>query len=450
MTSPSTPRIAIVGSGPSGCYLAQSLRRHWPDAEIVILDRLASPFGLIRYGVAADHQSTKAITRQFERLFERDGVRFAGNVELGSDVTLTDLRACFDLVALATGLAEDRALDIPGEHLPGVTSAGPFTRTLNAHPFAPVELPDLGERAVIIGGGNVAVDVLRFLAKRPEDFVGSDIADEPLAAYAAHPNSRITVLSRSGIAAAKSDALMLRELGKLAHVRFSCPDPLDVPADADRSAHARSAAVRELIDPTRPTSAELEVEFRFGWVPERIEGTDHVSAVALRAADGRTELIDADAVIRAAGFQLGSGLAGVLGDGAGSADSIGDADIGDADIGIDLTHRTDLGFLAAGLYRTGWVKRGPVGTIPENRTDAKAVADEIATDAAAGMLVIDPARLGFEGLPLSCRNASISYSHWTELNRAECAAAGADRVRRKTPNHDAMLRLARTGAPTPA
>lgn len=430
MTSELTPRIAVVGSGPSGCYLAQTLRRAWPESEITLIDRLASPYGLVRYGVAADHQGTKAITRQFERLFTDGNARFAGNLSLGVDVSLAELHASYDVVVLATGLAADRPLGIPGEGLPGVHAAGELTRTLNGHPFAPAELPRLGERPLIIGGGNVAIDLLRFLAKRPADYAGSDIAEGPLGAYAASPARRITIASRSGIAAAKSDPLMLRELGKLAHVRFHCADPLDLPEGADRAAVARVAAVAELIDSERPVSADaVDVDLRFGWAPAAIEGTDRVTGVRLTAADGRSETVPADAVIPAIGFHLGDGLAGALGS------------------GHDLGHRVDTGRLAEGLYRTGWVKRGPVGRIPENRADAKAVAEEIVADLAAGRLRVDPAKPGFDGLPAAARAAALPFAAWQCLDRAEQAQAGPDRVRRKTPDHQEMLRLARTSSP---
>ncbi|MEB4614743.1 FAD-dependent oxidoreductase [Leucobacter sp. M11] len=429
MSSPSTPRIAIVGSGPSGCYLAQSLRRALPEAIITVFDQLACPFGLIRYGVAADHQSTKAITRQFERLFTRDGVTFAGNIRLGRDLGLDELQEHYDLVALATGLSQDRGLTVPGEHLPGVHSAGVLTRLLNAHPDSTGPFPELGPAPVILGAGNVAIDLVRFLAKRPEHFAGSDIHDDALADYAARPAERITVVSRSPVATAKGDPLMLRELGKLEHVRFTSPDDLSVPADADRAAIARAEALATLTDPARAHSSAVEVVLRFGWAPGEILAdptTGRAATVALTNAAGDREPLAASAVIRAVGFELGSGLAGLV----------------PAEL---LEHRSDSGFVRDGLYRTGWVKRGPTGTIPENRSDAKQVADEIQADLASGRIVLDPRKRGFAGLPAAVQERAVSFADWQRLDLAEIAEAGPDRVRRKRADHDHMLRLARSG-----
>ena len=159
-------KVAIVGAGPSGCYLAQALLKAAPELEVDLIDALPVPYGLVRYGVAADHQGTKAVARQFARVFERQGAQFWGNVALGREVTLEALQGAYDAVVLAAGLAGDRRLGVPGDDLPGVHGAGRLTRALYEHPEAEA-LPALGAHPLIVGNGNVAIDLLRLLAKAP-------------------------------------------------------------------------------------------------------------------------------------------------------------------------------------------------------------------------------------------------------------------------------------------
>ena len=167
--------IAIVGSGPAGCYLADQLLRVMPDATVDVIERLPVPFGLIRYGVAPDHQTTKAATRVLDKVLARDRVAFFGNVEVGRDVRLVELLAFYDAVVLATGAGVDRRLGVPGEDLPGVIPSGAFVGWYNAHPDFPPVVLDGVRRATIIGNGNVAIDVARVLAKGRKEMAGSDL-----------------------------------------------------------------------------------------------------------------------------------------------------------------------------------------------------------------------------------------------------------------------------------
>lgn len=415
------PQIAIVGSGPSGCYLAQALLRSLPHAEITIIDRLASPFGLIRYGVAADHQHTKAITRQFERLFQAGNVRFAGNVELGRDVGLDELRAHFDAVVLATGLSADRALALPGGELPGVIGAGTVTRALNAHPDEPTTLPDLGSDVVLIGAGNVALDLLRFLVKAENDYDASDIADPALERYLGSPAARVTVASRSDAAHAKGDAQMLRELAALPRAVYRLPDdPGSALADdgaLDRAQAGRLAAVEELVASERPAHPGPAVTLRFGVIPVRILGEERVEAVEFAAGDD-VVVVPATSVITAVGFAASGPLAALLAD------------------------HSEVGGIEPGLYRTGWAKRGPSGGIPENRACAKSVAEEIVADVTSGALPGSETRLGFDGLPADVRAASVDYAQWLRLEQHERELAPSGRIRRKISDHDRMVAIA--------
>ena len=216
-------KIAIVGSGPSGCYLAQALLKSAPDLEVDLIDALPVPYGLVRYGVAADHQGTKAVARQFARVFERQGAQFFGNVTVGRDVSLEALRGAYDAVVLAAGLSGDRRLGVAGDDLAGIYGAGHLTRALYDHPDAN-PLPDLGKSPLIIGNGNVAIDLLRLLAKQPEELDGSDLGAAATAWLAASGIETLTIVGRSPAAQAKFDPVMIKELAKLGHVQIEVRD----------------------------------------------------------------------------------------------------------------------------------------------------------------------------------------------------------------------------------
>jgi ferredoxin--NADP+ reductase len=418
MTTPLS--VAIVGSGPSGCYVAQSLRRALPRPEITIYDRLASPFGLVRYGVAPDHQSTKSIQAQFARLFERDDVRFAGNVDVGTDVSLEQLRTIHHVVVLAAGLSTDRKLGIPGEDLPEVYRAGNLTRLFNAHPLEPSGVPNLGTSVVIIGGGNVSINFLRLLIKQSEDFTSSDIDDAALNEYMQSPVRRVDLICRATVTSAPSDPVMLAELGRIRGVKFACSDPLDVADEAPRPAIARAKAVAELLEVDPGTETRVEVALHFGWTPAAIEGGEHVQAVQLRSTDsaGAGKHLEADSLITAIGFDFDGGDWHGLG---------------------PLKADSGSGVLGPGLYRAGWFKRGPRGTIAENRKCAKAVADEIIADLESLELQPKP---GYQGLPADVRERAVGYDAWKLLEAAELESAPADRTRRKFPSHEHMVAIA--------
>lgn len=417
--------IAIIGSGPSGCFAAQLLRRAWKDAEIVVFDRLAAPYGLIRYGVAPDHQHTKAITRQFDRLFAEGSVRFAGNVEVGTDIGLAELRDRFDLVLLASGRWRDRTLSVPGSRLDGVVPSGDIVNALNAVPRPSIPLPRIGERVVVVGAGNVAIDMVRFLVKTAEDYAGSDVAPPALEQYLASPASRITVLSRSPIASAKADVAMIRELGRIAGVRYTFAN--SSPATEDNAlGRKREAAFADLasIDADDPRA---HVHFIFGAEPSRIAGRERVERVHLGAAPaGEASVIPADTVISAIGFDV---------------HAPGHLNYAEE---FDFAPSDGSGRLGPGLYRVGWLKRGPVGAIPANRADSTLVVNEILAAVEAGERFASPGRGGFAALPGSVRDQAVSFEQWRKIDAAETAAAEPGRIRAKLPSHDAMLDVARS------
>jgi ferredoxin--NADP+ reductase len=359
------PRVAIVGAGPSGCYTAQFLLKRWPDADVTIYDRADTPYGLIRYGVAPDHLGTKAIAKQFARLFDGGKVTFAGGVEIGRDVPLAALRADNDAVVLATGLWADRTLD--GFHdadgrpaFAGVHGSGALTRMINGHPDARPGDVLLGRRIVIVGTGNVAVDLVRLILTPAESLRSLDVPEAAIAALQSGPVETIDVVGRSAATGAKFDAAMIKELGGLPDVRFELAES-GVPDAADPTPAAE--AVRAGVAGSPDTASRL-VRFHFGWTPERLTGDQQVRTAVFRAADGsdRELELDADSVCTAVGFTEAAEDAVLR-----SAFESDDSDL-------------DRGLLAPGLYCVGWLRRGPVGTIPANRADARLVADTVIAD----------------------------------------------------------------------
>ncbi|QPM92230.1 FAD-dependent oxidoreductase [Pseudooceanicola algae] len=410
-------QIAIVGAGPSGCYLAQALLKAVPGAHIDILDRLPVPFGLVRYGVAPDHQGTKAVARQFARLFEKQGVGFIGNVTLGQEgeggtLSLSELQSAYDVVVLALGLPKDRALPLPGAALPGVIGAGQLTRHWNDHPDDSASLPDLGRRVVIVGQGNVAIDVLRILAKRAEHFDGSDLAHRHSDHIAAAGIESIDILGRSPAHEAKFDPVMVKELAKLPHMGFAFEGLAH--SGAASQDDARLEALANL-----PAAADhdIRVTFHFGATPTRLTGTDRVSAAQFDC-DGAELSLPCDTVVSAIGFE--THVPGLRDDLLAGAEDAA------------------LGVLRPGLYAAGWFARGPRGTIPENRQAAQALAARIAQD--LGTL---PKTSKTGAAALAARLSGLTdYAGWQRIDAAELAACDAGRVRAKVADLTDMLTLA--------
>ena len=381
-----SPSIAIIGSGPSGCYAAQFLRRQWRDAEIVIFDRLALPYGLVRYGVAPDHQGTKAVTKQFDRLFERDAVTFVGRTEIGSDITLEALRESFDVVLLATGLSADRPLDGAGADLPGIFGAGAITRLVNGHPEEDADTLVLGQTVTIVGQGNVAIDLVRLFLTPAAELRALGVDEAVVSALGRGPVRSIEIVGRSHAPTAKFDVAMARELGRLPDVRFLADGLLASLTRAEPD--PRITAITELVQ-SSPAEASRLVQFRFGWTPESVAGTAAVASITFRSASGSGETltIPTDSVCTAIGFSERE-----------------DAALRRADLESAATD-LDRGVLDDGLYCVGWLRRGPHGTIPANRVDSRMVVDEIIAAVQDGTLI--PYKPGYGNLTSPTLTPSI-------------------------------------------
>jgi ferredoxin/flavodoxin---NADP+ reductase len=408
-------RIAIVGAGPSGCFTAQGLLKSRPGWQVDLIESLPVPYGLVRYGVAADHQGTKAIARQFERLFERQGAGFYGNVTLGRDVTLAALRGAYDAVVLAAGLSGDRVPDIgldPAQ-VQGVTGAGALTRALYDHPDA-TALPDLGGHVVILGNGNVAIDLLRLLAKSPAELEGSDLGQAATDWLATRKINSLTIVGRSAAAEAKFDTVMIKELARLAAVTLRVAD---LPAQVE--GHKGLTALAEidgLATGTRP------VTFRFGLTPQAVvTEAGQIRALRFASASGSEEL-SCDALITAIGFQSTGNL--------------------DRDALIAGAEAAGDGKIATGLYVAGWFRRGPRGTIADNRSDGMALATRIIADLETAPQAERAGRTELAAL-LAADHPVVRYPDWQRIDAGEVAQAMPGRCRTKFTTRADMLRLAR-------
>lgn len=401
--------IIIVGAGPGGCFLAQSLRKALPESELTIMDRLPVPYGLIRYGVAPDHQGTKAVTRQFDRLFERQNIHFMGNVCLGKDVSLEELRTYFDVVVLSTGLSKDRPLGSDFLHLSHVYGAGKITRMWNGHPYEASFRPELGEDVVVIGNGNVAIDVVRLLAKGSEDFAGSDIHDDVLAPDVKH----IHLVGRSPAAQAKFDPAMVRELSTISNLCIELGTGSSLDGDADNKV---LQALSDICSENSMAAAKtLTLHFELPVKAPVLDETTLTGIVFNRA--GEDVHIKCDSLISAIGFEDDGGL-------------------GRPKL---LLEASDLenGQLDVGLYATGWFRRGPQGTIPENRKDAQAVAARIVADLQAenhGKNAV-----GRSALLERVTDIATTYQDWLAIDAVEREQAPDGRVRQKLTTVEDML-----------
>jgi NADPH-dependent glutamate synthase beta subunit-like oxidoreductase len=407
-------RVAIIGSGPAGCYLADHLFRLLPDVSIDILERLPVPFGLIRYGVAPDHQGTKAITRVLDRVLSRDRVSFFGNVEVGRDVRLDELMSLYDAVVLATGAEWDRQLGSPGEDLPGVVGSGAFTGWYNNHPDRAAPPVQSMSSAVIIGNGNVAIDVTRVLAKGPSELAGSDLSPEVTAWLDSQPIESIHIVGRRGAADAKFTEHELAELGTLERARPVVVDPADLSGDG-----AVVETLRRFAAEGRKSA--VAINFHFNLTPIAFLGDEQLCAVQFRSADGSNIELPAQLAVTCIGYES------VV---CSSANPVN---------GLFPNHN---GKVEDRLYVVGWAKRGPSGTIPTNRAEAQQVAQEISREVAD---TNRPGAAALRQLLEERRVCWVDYAAWHRIDAAEMARAGERRCRRKFVTVTELLEAAQAG-----
>jgi len=416
--------IAIIGSGPAGFYTAEAAHKAFgDDVRIDIIDRLPVPYGLIRSGVAPDHQSIKAVARRYEAVALGDNVRFIGHVTVGEAVSVAELVELYDAVVLATGAPVDRALGVPGDDLPGVHGSASFVGWYNGHSdWADLTPIPPGGTAVIVGNGNVALDCARILAKTRDEFHGADIAEHALEAMHAGRLSRITILGRRG---PHQIAMTPKELGELGHLAIAAPrvDLADLPPAEDDAAldpGLRKSVAHLRAFAAEPRDAATIIDFDFFASPVAIEGEGRAMKVIVArtqldergraVATGETYAIPADLVVSCIGYRTPP-IAGVPYDEAGGRFANDDGRIGD------------------GLWCVGWAKRGPSGTIGTNRPDGLAVVARIAEEIGEG--AGKPGGAGLDPLLIERGAAPVTFEHWQDIDAAEVARAPAGKPREK-------------------
>ena len=420
--------FAIIGSGPAGFYTAEALAKDFGDeARIDIIDRYAVPYGLIRFGVAPDHQSLKAVSKRYDKVAETDNVRFVGNVTVGSDIQVGDLTALYDAVILATGAPHDRKLGIPGEDLPGVVGSAAFVGWYNGHPdFADLDPRLDGTHAAVIGNGNVALDCARILAKTGHEFEGSDIVGHALCALEAAATRTITIFGRRG---PHQIAMTPKELGELGHLEEASPevDAADFPpVEADEAlepGHRKSITIlRDFAARGADSSKPKRMVFDFFAKPLRIEGDGRAERLVVERTrlddeqraigTGETYEVPASLVISAIGYSTPP-MAGVP---------------------YDQKHGhylNDHGQISDQLYCVGWARRGPTGTIGTNRPDGYEVAEQVKTAVPRGS---DGGRRGGAGLDALLVERGIEatgFDDWRQIEKAEEAQARPGSPREK-------------------
>ncbi|MGK2240947.1 MAG: ferredoxin--NADP+ reductase [Rhodococcus sp. (in: high G+C Gram-positive bacteria)] len=455
-------RVAIVGSGPSACYAGEELLTRHSNVEVNMFEKLPTPWGLVRAGVAPDHPDTKDVIRSFERTVTRPGFHFHLNVEIGIDITHEELLSHHDAVIYAVGAHGDRRLNIPGENLPGSHSATDFVAWYNGHPRAADFTFDLSsERAVVIGNGNVALDVARILLTDVENLSRTDAADHALVALAESRVNEVVVLGRRGPAQAAYTTPELLALGHLNGI-----DVVVEPADAELDAHT-AAWLRAYPDPTAQFKSSITAEYatrsprnqrritlRYLGSPLEVLGVDRARGLRIAlnelitAPDGRIqsnptgviEDLECGLIMRSVGYR-GEPVQGLPFDDARALLPNTEGRV------VDPTAGTPI----RGVYTTGWIKRGPSGVIGTNKKCALETVSGLLADHSVGRLTApERSRRELEALIEQRQPRALDYDGWQAINQHEQSTAhGTSRPRVKILNIEEMLQIASSDRASP-
>jgi len=419
-------KVAIVGAGPAGYFAALALNNLQTDElkfSIDMIERLPTPWGLVRSGVAPDHPKIKTVAKVFEKVANEPNFRLFANVELGSDLTIEQLKEMYDAVVIATGSALGKRLGIPGEDLPGSMSAAAFVPWYNAHPDFKDEEIDLNcDTAVVIGAGNVAMDVARMLALEPSELDPTDTADHAIDAFKKSAVRNVVISARRGPENAAFTSPELRELPKLEHTNVII-DKSDIEAaiarvgaEPEKDVKSNLDAMLMIADQTA-TNHERTMTFQFLATPVEIKGKDRVEEVVFkRTGTEETFSIKCGLVITAIGYEAAS-LEGIP-------------------YAKGKVVNTD-GRVQENVYVVGWAKRGPSGVIGTNKSDAAEVMKLLVEDLKAP-------KNGGDISQIINHNKVVTQMHWQAINEAEIAAGEpVGKPRRKAVTREELLKLGR-------
>ena len=420
--------FAVVGSGPSGFYTAEALNKAYgAQARVDIIDRYPVPYGLVRFGVAPDHQSLKAVSKRYDQTADSAGVDFIGNVCVGRDVSVAELLDCYDSVVLAIGAPNDRKLGIPGEDLPGVVGSAAFVGWYNGHPeFADFDPALGGTHAAVIGNGNVALDCARILSKSRAELESGDIVNHALQALEQSPIRTVTILGRRG---PLQISMTPKELGELGRLDSATPvvEPQDFPpAEADEllePGQRKSVSIlRDFAANGPDRSKETRIVFDFFARPVAIEGDGKAERIVVErtkldendraVGTGETYDVPASLVITSIGYSTPP-MEGVPYDGRGGK------------------FDNDEGRIADRLYCVGWARRGPTGTIGTNRPDAQEVAATIEAAMPPGSSSDLGGAVALKSLLESRNVMATDYDDWRKIEETEAANARPGSPREK-------------------
>ena len=418
-----TFKIAIVGAGPAGYFAAQALQNLANDDrifEIDMIERLPTPWGLVRSGVAPDHPKIKTVSKVFEKIASQETFRLFANVEIGNDISVAQLQEKYDAVIIATGSSHGKTLGIPGENLHGSLSAATFVPWSNTHPdFVGVDTPLDADTAVVIGAGNVAMDVARMLALEPSELDPTDTADHAIDAFKKSNIRKVYISARRGPEHAAFTAPELRELPKLEHTNVIM-NKEDIDAAIVRAGDAPEKDVKSnldamlLIAENPKTEHERTMQFLFQHTPKEILGTDRVEGVVFSTPNGDVT-IKCGLVITAIGYQA-HGIEGVP-----------------YENGKVVNND---GCVKENLYVVGWAKRGPSGVIGTNKSDAAAVIELLVSDLKSPKSAGDISEL-------LTHQVVVSQEHWQKINEAEVAAGEPHgKPRKKAVHREELLKYA--------
>ena len=454
-------RVAIIGSGPAGFYTADHLLKQSDiHVQVDMFDRLPTPFGLVRFGVAPDHQKIKNVTRVFDRIAQKETFRFFGDVEVGKDISLTDLSEHFHQICFATGAETDRRMGIPGEDLARSRTATEFVAWFNGHPdYRDYEFDLSAERVAVVGVGNVAVDVARILCRTPDELAETDIADHALEALSQSKVREVVMLGRRGPLQAAFTNPEVRELGELVGADIHVP-PEDMRLDSlsqaelentDDDTLRKKITILEDFAQRSPEGKERLLTLRFLVSPTELIAGDDGGVRAMRivrnelTSDGgklrprateQTEELPVDLVFRSVGYR------GLPMEGLPFNESWG---VIPNEIG--RVTEPETGQPVRGMYVSGWIKRGPTGVIGTNKKDGTETAGAMLEDAGSSS-VLDPAHPDPSTLDALVRERQphvVNYADWSRLDELEQSRGEAGGRPRVKFTSRAEMRAALTG-----